>query len=192
MDFKIKNHSIMYHLQIQYHFKTLDGMAVQKFPTFGLFEEFMKDCHPDIDYNEVGVKFSKKVEFLNKLVSDDIYDTWYLNCNIHCFISGGSLIVTESDAGNLEKMNEHFKTSEKVNEGYLHSFLADNWTFKSDSNIVGIQYYDDPEKSDKFKVHCFKDKVVFEGMDGNIHSMIVTDKYWIHYDGKKKKTVNNL
>lgn len=187
MNFNIKNHSNVYCLQIQYHFKSVDGMAVQIFPTYDLFEEFMKECHPDIkNYNEVGIKFYKRVEFLNKLANEGTYNSWYVVSNIHCFISGGSLVITESDAGNLEKMNEHFKTSEKVNEGYLHTFLSDNWTFKSDSNIVGIQYYDDPEKNDKFKIHCFKDKVVFEGVDGNIHSMIVSDKYWIHYDGKKK------
>jgi hypothetical protein len=187
MIFKVKNYNSEYRLDIRYHFKSLAGIKEQIFPTYDLFEEFMKECHPDIkNYNEVGIKFYKRVEFLSKLANEGTYNSWYEDNSIHCFISGDSLIITESDAGNLEKMYEHFKTSKKVNEGYLHSFLADNWTFKNYSNIVGIQYYDDPEKNDKFKIHCFKDKVVFEGVDGNIHSMIVSDKYWIHYDGKKK------
>ena len=77
---------------------------------------------------------------------------------------------------------------EKANEGYITTFPAHNWSFKNIGNSFQINYWYDKDRSDidVYKIHTFKDKVIFEQADGLIHSIVVTSNYYIHYEGKVK------
>lgn len=179
---------VEYNLNIYYHYKYLDGYCQKQFSSYDEFVEFMTECHPDIDYHEVANKYSKISEQLNKLAGKGVVDEKFYFNNIHCFIAGNSLIVTTNDTGILEKMYEHFHMADKVNEGYLHTFLANSWSFEGmPGGYFKINYwYNKDSDKDVYKVHCFKNKVVFEQDDDKIHSIIVCDKYYVHYEGTQK------
>jgi hypothetical protein len=188
MKIRVSGKNIDYQLSIYYHYKFTGGFTQKQFLSYDDFVEFMDECHPDIDYHEVGSRYSKLLEMLNKLAGKGKVDEKYLSNNIHCFISGDSLVVSTDGIGIMEKMYEHFSMSDKVNEGYLHTFLANNWSFDGQpGGYFKINYWYNKD-SDKavYKVHCFKNKVVFEQSNGMIHSMIVCDKYYVHYEGLQK------
>ena len=188
MVISIKDKALHYELNIIYHFKCLDGITSHNFSTYDEFVEFMNECHPDIRYDELSNKYTKKVELITRLANDGIVENKYLMNKIHCFISGDSLIVTCSDVGNDEKMCEHFNMSEKVNNGYLHTFIAHSWSIRTEKDILGIKYWYDKSKEDLgiYKIHTFKDKVVIEDNNGVVHTMVVASNYWIYWDGKEK------
>jgi hypothetical protein len=188
MEIKIDGSNLSYQLNIQYHFKSLNGMVVKIFPTFDSFGIFMGECHPDVDFGDLGNKFSKRVELVTRLGNSGIADSNYLNSDIHCFISGNSLIACHSETGIMEKMYEHYTTSEKVNEGYLHTFLAHQWEFGRKDSQSYVKYWFDSNNKDEqiHKIHCFNNKVVFEKPNGTICSMIVNSNYYIHYEGEKR------
>ena len=188
MDIKIDGSAISYQLNIQYHFKSLNDMATQIFSTFDQFVTFMDECHPDIKYGDLGIKYSKRVELITRLAKEGVADDKYLTSDIHCFISGDSLIFCHSEAGIMEKMYEHYSMSEKINEGYLHTFLAHNWEFGNKGEQSYVKYWFDKSNKEEtvYKIHCFKNKIVFERPDDTISSMIVSDNYYIHFEGLKR------
>lgn len=191
MNISIKGYSTnIYQLVIRYHYKGMSGYNTKSFHTMDEFSEFMDECHPDVDYNEVGVKYSKRLELLNKLGGQGTIDSRYTISNVNCFISGGSMVVCYDDVGIMEKLYEHNTMKDKVNNGYLHTFLAHNWSFDGQAGgYFKISYwYDKESNNDAYKVHCFKNKVVFEQSNGLVHSMIVCDKYYIHFEGARKKS----
>lgn len=191
MKIKVNGKGATYQLSIYYHYKFTGGFTCKQFDSYDEFVEFMEECHPDIDYHEVGSKYSKLLETLNKLANNGTVEEKYLHpgsTDVHCFISGNDMIVSINGTGILEKMYEYFSMSDKVNEGYLHTFLANNWSFDGQpGGYFKINYWYNKD-SDKgvYKVHCFKNKVVFEQSNGMIHSMIVCDKYYVHYEGVQK------
>lgn len=188
MEINIDGSHLSYQLNIRYHFKSLKGMATQIFLTFDTFEAFMNECHPDIKFGDLDKKYSKRVELITRLANSGIADDKYLTSDIHCFISGDTLISCYSEAGIMEKMYEHYSMSEKINEGYLHTFLAHRWEFGRKEAQSYVKYWFDKNNKDEtvYKIHCFKNKIVFERPDGTISSMIVNDDYYIHFEGAKK------
>lgn len=188
MEISIDGSHLSYRLNIQYHFKSLDGMATQIFPTFDRFESFMNECHPDIKFGDLDKKYSKRVELITRLAKEGVPDDKYLTSDIHCFISGDTLISCYSEAGIMEKMYEHYSMSDKINDGYLHTFLAHNWEFGRKEAQSYVKYWFDKNNKDEtvYKIHCFKNKIVFERSDGTISSMIVNDDYYIHFEGTKR------
>jgi hypothetical protein len=85
-------------------------------------------------------------------------------------------------------MSAYIDGQKKVNDGYIHTFLAQNWTFDYGNNgNYKIRYWYDKGNTKAYKIHTFKDKVIFEQEDGQIHSMIVCDNYYIHYEGKNRE-----
>ena len=188
MEIKIDGSALSYQLNIQYHFKSLGGMVTQIFPTLESFGAFMAECHPDIKYGDLGIKYSKRVELITRLAKEGVPDDKYLTSDIHCFISGDGIVSCHSEAGIMEKMYEHYSMSEKINEGYLHTFLAHNWEFGRKEGQSYVKYWFDKNNKDEtvYKLHCFKNKIVFERPDGTISSMIVNDDYYIHYEGVKR------
>ena len=188
MDIKIDGSALSYQLNIQYHFKSLGGMVTQIFPTFDRFEAFMNECHPDIKFGDLSKKYSKRAELITRLANSGVADDNYIISDIHCFISGDTLISCYSEAGVMEKMYEHYTMSEKINDGYLHTFLAHNWEFGNKGEQSYVKYWFDKnnKKETIYKIHCFKNKVVFEKPDGTISSMIVSDDYYVHFEGLKR------
>ncbi len=188
MNIKIEGSSMTYALSIHYHFKCLDGRAVKIFTTFGEFEGFMHECHPDIDYSDVTLKFTKRLEMLTKMGEQGGVQNQFLVNQVHCFISGDSLVCCYSETGMLEKLYEHYTMSEKINNGYLHTFLAHSWEFGRKGSQSYVKYWFDKNNKNEtvYKLHCFKNKIVFERPDGTISSMIVNDDYYIHFEGVKR------
>jgi hypothetical protein len=189
MKFRIDGTNRFYDITIKYHFKSLDGISSQTFDSIESFTEFMEECHPDIKFDDVSSKYLNRVELLTRLSNSGIFNESYLiNC-VHCFISSNSLIATYSEVGIREKMYEHYTMSEKVNDGYLHSFIAHNWEFGRKDGQTFVRYWYDVDNTSipVYKVHCFKDKIVFEKKNGEIYSMIICQNYYIHYEGLKRK-----
>lgn len=190
MRIKVKNISAEYHLFIRYYYRFNDEVVNQIFESMDEFEEFMQECHPDVNYGELGTKFAKQLEILNKLAGRGAYEEKYYIRGIGCFISNGMLISCLSETGIKEKMEEYWKTSDKVNENYIHTYIAHQWQFnKLTTGILKVSYWYDRNKSGgtKFKIHQFKDKIVFENSDGTVNTIVVSDEHYVYYEGTKRE-----
>ena len=173
---------------ITYLYPSNDGnLASSSFDTLESFQEFMDECHPDINTDEFVGKYGKKLALINKKAGCG--DASKLSYILYCFVGGGIIMSSFAYCGIIEKWYDFHKGYDKANEGYLHTFIAHNWTFEQlSTGIMKVYYWYDKSDTNKsrYKIHMFKDKIVIENPFGTIHSIIVTDKYYVYFDGKKK------
>lgn len=192
MIIKFNNSAFVYQFKIQYFYKDIAGsVATSSFDDIASFEAFMKEAHPDVNLNDVSTKYAKHLEMLQTKASKGEFNKDYSYTYIYCFIGGDTLYSSSNYVVIQEKMVEYFKGQENVNEGYISTFPAKCWSFQPlEGKVNGFKveyWYDkDTDVEGVYKIHTFKDKVIFEQPNGNIHSMIVSDQYYIHYEGKKK------
>ena len=192
MIIKFSNSACEYQFKIQYFYKDIEGsIATSSFDDIASFEEFMKEAHPDVSLSDISTKYAKHLEMLQNKAANGEFNNDYSYTYIYCFISGGTLYSSSSYVVIQEKMAEYFNGKEKANEGYITTFPAHNWSFtplEGKTDGFKINYWYDKDRSDinVYKIHTFKDKVIFEQADGLIHSILVTSKYYIHYEGKVK------
>jgi hypothetical protein len=88
----------------------------------------------------------------------------------------------------MEKLCAYKEASDKVNEGYIKTVLSHNWSFKQEGNNIVVRYWYDPEDTNAmvYKIHIFKDKVLLTRDGKKPTSVIVSDKFYVHYEGEKK------
>ena len=184
--------AFVYQFKIQYFYKNIEGSIVSSsFDNIASFEEFMKEAHPDVSLNDISSKYAKHLEMLQNKAANGEFNNDYSYTYIYCFISGGTLYSSSSYVVIQEKMAEYFNGKEKANEGYITTFLAKSWVFqplegKVDGFKIEYWYDKDTDVEGVYKIHIFKDKVIFEQPNGDIHSVIVANQYYIHYEGKVK------
>ena len=188
MIIKFNNSAFVYQFKIQYFYKDVAGSnATSSFDDIASFEGFMKEVHPDVDLNDISTKYAKHLEMLQNKASKGEFNNDYSYTYIYCFIGGNTLYSSSNYVAIQEKMVEYFKGQENVNDGYIYTFKAQSWTFDyGNSGNYKIRYWYDRDNANAYKIHTFKDKVIFEQEDGKIHSMIVSDNYYIHFEGKTK------
>jgi hypothetical protein len=188
MKIKINNKAFLYDFTICYYYLAFDKINSAKFEDLASFEEFMSENHPDIKLNEFSSKYAKRLESLQADASNGVFKRDDEYTTLYCFIGGDTLYSSFGYISIQEKMSAYIDGQKKVNDGYIHTFKAQNWSFdQSNSGSYKIRYWYDKENTKAYKIHMFKDKVIFEQEDGQIHSMIVTDNYYIHYEGKNKE-----
>jgi hypothetical protein len=148
----------------------------------------MDENHPEIILDELNNKYASRLESLNKLAEASIFQSKRENNYIHCFLCGDILSCSYSPIGIQERMNEYIKGQDKVNDGYIQTVKGHEWTFSDENNgYVTMKYWFDPNSENKpFKIHLFNDKIVIERSSGSVHSIVVANKYWVHYAGEKK------
>jgi hypothetical protein len=188
MKIKINNKPFLYDFTICYYYLTFDQTHSAKFDDLVSFEKFMSENHPDINLNDLSTKYAKRLESLHTDASNGIYKQDVEYTTLYCFIGGDTLYSSFNYISIQEKMSGYIDGQKKVNDGYIHTFLAQNWSFdQTNSGSYKIRYWYDKEiGGGVYKIHTFKDKVVFEQDDGKVHSMIVSDNYYIHFEGKNK------
>ena len=190
MKIKINNNSFVYDFVICYYYMAFDKNNTASFNDLASFEEFMSENHPDINLSDFSSKYAKRLETLQADASNGVFKRENERVALYCFIGGDTLYSSFSYVGIWEKMSAYVDGQKKVNEGYIHTFKAQNWSFDYISNgSYKIRYWYDKDKSeDVYSIHTYKDKVLFEQEDGNIHSMIVCDNYYVHFEGKRKNS----
>lgn len=177
-----------YEVLIVYYYHDGEKIRSSNFESTELFEEFMNECHPGIPFDEVLAKFGKAVELVSKLSNNGIWEEKHAIKTVNCYLAGDLLVSCMSCVGIHEKMAEYYEGRKKINEGYLQTFLANGWSFNDKSTtFVTFTYYYDAANSEKpYKIHVFKNKVAVERPNGTVCSVIVADRFWVHYGGKKK------
>jgi hypothetical protein len=187
MHIKVKNG--YYELFIRYYYRDINNdLKCSWYYDLSSFEEFINENHPGVDISELSALYTKKLDFLNGL-SDSIVDEKYKHNYCECFICDNVLTCSSSSPGIEEKMREHYKRYDELHDGYLYTFLANSWEFKSSPDGgYKIKYWFDSSNKKKtvYKIHAFRDKVVFDDGYDVIASVINTSQYYIYYDGKKK------
>lgn len=172
---------------ITYLYPSGSGVSTQNFEKIDSFQEFMSECHPDVDTDEFVAKYGKKLAELNDCGSSGSIDVYYVV--LYCFVGGDMIMSSFAYCGIMEKWHEYHEGHDKTNEGYLHTFICHNWQFNQlPTGIMKISYWHDPSNKETpaYKVHLFKDKVIFERANGVVHTIIVTDKHYVYYEGLKK------
>jgi len=190
MKIKINNKAFLYDFTICYYYLTFDKVNSAKFDDLASFEEFMKENHPDVNQNDFSSKYAKRLESLQADASNGVFKHDDEYTTLYCFIGGDTLYSSFSYITIQEKMSAYQDGQKKVNDGYIHTFKAQNWSFdQMNSGCYKIRYWYDKEKPEGvYSIHTFKDKVIFEQEDGQIHSMIVSDNYYVHFEGKDKNS----
>jgi len=187
MKIKINNEAFLYDFTICYYYLAFDKISSAKFEDLASFEEFMNENHPDINLNDFSSKYAKRLESLQADASNGVFKQDDEYTALYCFIGGDTLYSSFSYISIQEKMSAYQDGQKKVNDGYIHTFKAQSWTFDyGNSGNYKIRYWYDKDNANAYKIHTFKDKVIFEQEDGKIHSMIVSDNYYIHFEGKTK------
>lgn len=189
MKIRIHDKSLVYDFNITYYYITFDKPNIFTFDDMKSFEGFMTENHPDIKFGDILAKYTKHLEELQAEASKGIYKEEYGHTSLYCFICGDTLCSSFSYVGIHEKLSDFISSKKSVNDGYVCTFLAHSWSFDwSSAGTYKIKYWYDKDKSDSvYKIRAFKDKVIFEQEDGVIHSMIASDNYYIHYEGKTNK-----
>jgi hypothetical protein len=188
MKIRIHDKSLVYDFNIIYYYVVFDKPLSTTFGDIKSFENFMAENHPDIKFGDVPTKYAKHLEELQAEASKGVYKDEYGNTSLYCFICGDTLCSSFSYVGIYEKLSDFISSQKSVNDGYVYTFLAHNWSFDWGNNgTFKIKYWYDKDKGgDAHKIRAFKDKVLFEQENGTIHSMIVSDNYYVHYEGKQK------
>lgn len=173
---------------ITYLYPTGDGKpATSTVTSLEVFQEFMAECHPDINTDEFAAKFGKKLSELNKRAGCG--DTSRMSCTLYCFVAVDCIMSSFTYCGIMEKWYDFHNGYDKANDGYLHTFLAHNWSFDklaSGTFKVSYWYNRNDTTSPKYKIHQFKDKIIFELPNGTVHSIIVSNDHYVWYAGVKK------
>lgn len=190
MRIPVKNSNGSYlDFSIQYYYIGSDGRLTNAvFGTVEQFQEFMSECHPDINTDEFIAKYGKRLSYLTALAEGGDHKT-KPSTTLFCFVAGDCIMSSFYYCGIMEKWHDYHDGHEKANEGYLHTFVAHNWQFNQlPTGIMKISYWYDKTRNElpTYKVHMFKDKVVFENANGTVHTIVVSDRFYIYYEGAKK------
>jgi hypothetical protein len=183
-----KNNKLYYELVIRYHYLVGSEKNWIQFSDSAKFQAYMEECHPGISCDKVREIFTKKYDELVALAAGTEYDNSKKSTTLHCCLCGDELFVTTYETGIVEKIYAYKEASDKANEGYIKTVLAHNWSFKQENGIMVVRYWYDPENTNAmvYKIHIFCNKVIL-GRDGSKPaSIIVTDKFYVHYEGEKK------
>lgn len=190
MKLKFRNSDkLVYNLTVVYHYLCFSERHWVEFDDSSKFQSYMEECHPGISYDKVRELFAKKYDELMALTgNENNYDESKKITQVHCCLCGEELFVSTHGTGVIEKLYAYKEASDKVNEGYIKTVLAHSWSFKQEGNNMVIRYWYDPENINAivYKIHIFKDKVIL-GRDGKRPaSVIVSDRFYVHYEGQKK------
>lgn len=189
MKLKYKNSErFVYVLTVRYHYLTGNERRWIEFGDSSKFQSYMEECHPGISCDKVRELFAKKYDELVALTDDESYDSSKNTTIVHCCLCGEELFTTMYESGVIEKMYAYKDVSDKVNEGYIKTVLAHNWSFKQEGNNMVVRYWYDPENTNAmvYKIHIFKDKVILTRDGIKPASVIVSDNFYVHYEGAKK------
>ena len=190
MKLKFRNNDkLVYNLTVMYHYLCFSERHCVEFDDSSKFQSYMEECHPGISCDKVRELFAKKYDELMALTDDEnSYDESKKITQVHCCLCGEELFVCTYGTGVIEKLCAYKEASDKVNEGYIKTVLAHSWSFKQEGNNMVIRYWYDPENINAivYNIHIFKDKVIL-GRDGKRPaSVIVSDRFYVHYEGQKK------
>ena len=151
-------------------------------------QDYMEECHSGVSCEKVREIFSKKYDELVALAAGMEYDSTRKSTTLHCCLCGDELFVTTYESGIIEKIYSYKEASDKANEGYIKTVLAHNWTFKMENGIMTVRYWYDPDNLGltEYKIHIFNNRVMLTRDGAKPASIIVTDKFYVHYEGKKR------
>lgn len=183
-----KNNTLVYQLDILYHYFNGDAVISQRFLTLSKFEEFMGECHPEISISKLVDEFNKNLAMLEEKSHDSTYDDEEKYICLNCAICGDELFVSKYNAGVTERMYRYKELESRSNDEYIYSVKSNSWTFKMENGIMRIDYWYDSNEATKpvYKIHAFKNRVILEASAEGNPSVLCLDKYYIHYGGKKK------
>ena len=178
MKLKFRNNDrLVYNLTVMYHYLCFNERHWIEF-----------DDSSGISCDKVRELFAKKYDELMALTDDENYDESKKITQVHCCLCGEELFVCTYGTGVMEKLCAYKEASDKVNEGYIKTVFAHNWSFKQEGNNMVVRYWYDPENTNAmvYKIHIFKDKVILTRDGKNPASVIVSDRFYVHYEGEKK------
>lgn len=192
MKIPVKNRRDCYlSFDISYLHYSSDGKVTSStFSKIESFQEFMGECHPDVNTDEFVAKYGKRLSYLTALAEGGD-DRTKPSTTLYCFVAGDCIMSAFSYCGIMEKWHDYQDGHRKSNESYIHTFIAHNWQFdKLSTGTFKISYWYDKNENDKavYKIHQFKDKIIFESPNGVIHSIIVSNDHYVYYAGLKKES----
>ena len=183
-----KNNKLYYELLIRYHYLTGNERHWIQFSDIANLQDYMEECHPGVSCEKLRERFSKKYDELVALAAGMEYDSSKKSTTLHCCLCGDELFVTTYEIGIIEKIYAYKEASDKANEGYINTVLSHRWSFKQEDNNMVVRYWYDPENTNAmvYKIHIFKDKVILTRDGNKPASVIVSDRFYVHYEGEKK------
>ena len=189
MKLKFRNNDrLVYNLTVMYHYLCFSERHWIEFDDSSKFQSYMEECHPGISCDKVRELFAKKYDELMALTDNENYDESKKITQVHCCLCGEELFVCTYGTGVMEKLYSYKETSDKVNEGYIKTVPAHNWSFKQEGNNMVVRYWYDPDNitATVYKIHVFQDKVILMRDGRKPASIIVSKNFYVHYEGQKK------